>query len=1155
MPIGSLRRALVPPRGAWLAAVVVALLLGSFATPGAQAVPLAAPTGLSPSSVPVTGTPVLEWDRVTGATSYTVEVASTDSFDTLLWSISTTNRKAVPNRQLGDGTIHWRVRALAGSTAGEWSSAEFDRDPLAGPSLISPAPGTVLHQPDEPALVSWTPVDGAVSYVVQVGTDEAFTDPLQYDEYSVKTPSFVVPDPQVAQPYFWRVQAVLANGILTQWSDSRDYQIGGLSKPVLVSPEDGPFTDVTDVVLDWEPVPGAKTYNVQVSTDENFSDSNLDVNATGVVGTRYSPPVTVANDQYYWRVQPVDAQGNKLDWGAVDTWTFRRYWPDQPALEYPADGDTVADPFFYQWTPVRLATSYTLEVSPSPDFGVLLGSCSTVHTTFVPSSRSDCFPSAAGTFYWRVVATDAPGVTRDRDAIRTDVINAEVRQFTYDPVMPSQVAPGDGEMVTVPTLSWTSVPGAEAYKVTITALAGGTGGGTFTTYATSYTPRMALTSGKSYRWQVQAVSGSGRIGTATLTGSQPTFTVDAAAPPADSTPEPLGSPDPSFRFPTLSWTPVVDATSYRVLVRPMGNLAWSTLADKFPYPAGEDDTDAWLTAGDYEWRVEAYDGTALLSSSGGSSTFTILPLDDVTGQRVAMSGTATSDGSVSCDIALPERCTDLRHTPVLAWDPLAEAGSYKVFIARDEEMTNLLSGYPKKTESTMFLPTAALPDSQAGSAYYWVVRPCRATTRCAATTHATNAFNKLSKPIELLGPEPDETRANEITFTWRDYLETNQDPDAYPVSDPSGVHDVAPTVEAKQYRVQVSADPNFQTYLEQAVVDQTTFTSATNTYPEGPLYWRVQAIDAGGNSLTWSAGSRFVKASPTVTPLEPLSDAEVSGTQPFRWEPLTYAASYDIEIFKNADTTGSTTNRVRSGNSKQVAFSPGDPLPVSSQPYTWRVRPVDAKGRPGRWTDLDDPAARFLVVGVAPTLLEPAPDVYVHANDGLFTWAPVSGATSYKFERRLVGATGSAETVTTPALAWAPKSVMADGSWQWRVSSLDAAGKVLGSSEWEAFRVDGTPPALSSYGPRGKVSRSASFVVEFDEPVSSVNAKSFKLFAAGGSSTMLATVTLNATGTKAKLDPTATLVSGRKYTLKLTSGIRDPAGNRLAATSWQVSAK
>jgi hypothetical protein len=181
--------------------------------------------------------------------------------------------------------------------------------------------------------------------------------------------------------------------------------------------------------------------------------------------------------------------------------------------------------------------------------------------------------------------------------------------------------------------------------------------------------------------------------------------------------------------------------------------------------------------------------------------------------------------------------------------------------------------------------------------------------------------------------------------------------------------------------------------------------------------------------------------------------------------------------------------------------------------------------------------------------------VYVHANDGLFTWAAVSGATSYRFERRLVGATGSAETVTTPALAWAPKAVMADGSWQWRVSSLDAAGKVLGSSEWGAFRVDGTPPALSSYGPRGKVSRSASFVVAFDEPVSSVNAKTFKLFAAGGSSTMLATVTLNATGTKAKLDPTATLVSGRRYTLKLTSGIRDPAGNRLAATSWQVSAK
>ena len=56
----------------------------------------------------------------------------------------------------------------------------------------------------------------------------------------------------------------------------------------------------------------------------------------------------------------MDVEGNTLDWADVDVWEFRRHWPDQPSLQYPADNATVGNPFFFQWTPVRNASAYRL---------------------------------------------------------------------------------------------------------------------------------------------------------------------------------------------------------------------------------------------------------------------------------------------------------------------------------------------------------------------------------------------------------------------------------------------------------------------------------------------------------------------------------------------------------------------------------------------------------------------------------------------------------------------------------------------------------------------------------------------------------------------------------------------------------------------------
>ena len=237
-----------------------------------------------------------------------------------------------------------------------------------------------------------------------------------------------------------------------------------------------------------------------------------------------------------------------------------------------------------------------------------------MHTTFTPTNGGDCFPGAVGTYYWRVVAYDNP-----RNVV-TDRIGAEVRRFTYYPdhvelLDPPYTPQGSADVpeLEIPTLRWEPTAGAAEYEVTVTRH--GTGGVTRArTSSTAWTPRNRLAVG-TYRWQVQAVSMSGRLGSSLLPQSQSIFTVRAGRPDNTSSPvptTPIGLSD--HRFPTLTWTPVTDATVYQIWLRPAGTIGWSSLDDRFTYPAGDDAGSTWLVPDTYEFRIEAWKGNQSLGT-------------------------------------------------------------------------------------------------------------------------------------------------------------------------------------------------------------------------------------------------------------------------------------------------------------------------------------------------------------------------------------------------------------------------------------------------------------------------------------------------------------------------------------------------------------
>lgn len=1144
------------------AAVMVAAVL--IAAP-AGAAP-AAPGGLSPSGSSVSSNPVLSWSRVGGATSYDVEVSATSDFAGLLYQANTTNRRATPTAQLPMSRVWWRVRTRSGTGTSGWATTSFTRTRLVGPQLQSPSEGALLAQPGQPALLGWAAVTGASSYTVEVDRGSV-ADWVDTQTYATMTTSLVVPDPQENGQYWWRVRAEIGAGQSTHPSEERSYTVGPL--PVVAGVTPGSAAHVEEVVLEWDPVPGAVSYDIRVSTDDSF---NQIIDSKVVTGTRYSLPKTYDVDEYWWQVRARNIFGKAKEWADVqEKHQFRRTWEGpgvKPALLHPADGVSppAGDDFYFQWTPSRLATRYRLDVGTTASFSPgTFSSCFTTQTTYTPgfahpSKPPDlCMPGAGVTSYWRVKALDS---LNGETGTEIQGVYSDIRRFVYSPDAVVQLAPLTGETVDVPTLSWAPVLDADKYYVELKWTGGSR---TVTTHSTSWTPTGSakLDPAKGpFTWTVQSVDHLGRKSPMPLFSGQ-SFEISGAIPTTTAAPltplSPTPSDAPTPRFPELTWEPVAGAAYYKVWVGTAGSPFLDEVVDKFPYPAGTDISPAFLAAGDYDWFVAAYDAgnNQIGTGPGATGTFTVDQLPETSGHQVALAGSGLEDGATPCtrsvESTTPGVCTGMKATPVLDWAPVPGVGYYMIYLSRDRNFQNMVYGsYSDSsripiTTNTMWTPTEALADSQAGVAYYWYIRPCKAPGSCAPDPLlADHAFDKRSNRVEPLTPVGTgsglpSVQTNAVTFDWSDYLETNMDP---AVANP--ITGEQPAQAARSYHVQVSTSPTFTTLVDDATVDQTTYTAFTKMYPEGQLYWRVQAVDGSGNGLSWTDPIVFSKSSPRPAPLAPTGDT--STTPPFRWQPAPFAESYDLEVYKNGDTAASPANRVVSASSKQVAYTVTSPLPAGT-PYVWRVRRVDWSGNKGGWSGWTS----FGVIGSAPTLMSPAAGVWVGTNDALFTWGATVGAASYLYERRAAGATYSSESVRTAATAWAPTRSISTGSWEWRVSSLDAAGKVLRSSAWRSFRVDATSPVVTSTSPTGySILPGATFRVRFSEPVRNVGGTTVYLVRYATTRKVSARVTLSSDRRTAYVNPSLSLRRRTQYTISVTGAVVDLHGNRLLPYSSTV---
>ena len=889
--------------------------------------------------------PTFTWNAMPGMKSYTLLVSSGSNFPTGPNTKSYTTQSTSYTLTTGQSDGQTYYAQVSGQSANGlntapsatcnysvvWSTAGTNLND-AQPTLLSPADSTTVRD----IQLKWAPLTGAARYEVQVSANGDWTNNLLYDIVTDST-SWAPAKTLNNGSYYWRVRGIDNTGNDSRWSDypstsagdAWEFNVAPLAQPGRVFPTDNSTIANSNFRLSWKPVAGAGAYELQVSTNSSFS-------STGILQTCF----TTHTD---WSPYTYENPPGKFN-GPAGNDGCRLNQKDQRGL---TDASTL------YWH-VRAIDNYTQNEVADP-FNTALFT-----VTNVPPNNGAFFSvwSTTGKFFTN---TAAPGLS-------SPAINASVN---------------------TPTMSWTQVPGTEYYNVIVTSSPwvwdngasscvqqSGSSTRTYKTSALSFTPSLVAWPRAQNRtpaavqcpidvsWTVQAVDHDLRgspvpgahkftwngYSSPTTTGS--TITVDSPSPADNAT----VNTTPSFK-----WEPVTGADHYQVwwFDDPTGSH-YQTLPDynngigsKLEDPITEAFTPVQplpvtvttdLPNGHGAWQVVAFasDNTPIAYSTRRNLTVTSptdVTLTSFTTRNQA--GTAATCGT-TCSMA---------STPLISWAGNPDASYYRVFIAQDPNFTNVVRVYD--TAETNIRSVEALPDVQAGQSYYVFVQPAWddwwTGTNSVGTIHGAYnssviaakswSFHKQSTPVtglKTLDPSaatlggstsacddaPSQNLVSDVpTFCWN-----------ASTASPYASGDVG----AMQYHIQISTTSDFSNIIDQAWVDQASYTPYVAyynayrpnsfitppsteairdlTYPDGPIYWRVQAVDATNNGLTYSTTKAAIKLSTAVVPQSPANNATVATTPSLKWSAKPFAAKYNVEVYKNGDTAASPSNKVFSQN-------------------------------------------------------------------------------------------------------------------------------------------------------------------------------------------------------------------------------------------------
>lgn len=323
------------------------------------------------------------------------------------------------------------------------------------------------------------------------------------------------------------------------------------TKPVLLEPEDNANNASSLTSFSWEPGIVASEYDLQVSTDQDFTD--ILVNEESISDTSLTLPDSLGFETtYFWKVRGINGNNTGM-WSDSLNFTTGPAPPEVPSLRIPSDEaiDFALTSTFY-WDESEGAEFYRFQISTQQDFAE-------THTdTLVELDRFRLTDSlqTSTTYFWRVNAENVNG--------QSDW--SEVRSLTTEmgpPGIVNLIEPEDeaGGVSRNPTFTWFKDDATEDYILHISE---DDSFSVFTevefTEDTTVTLESSLDSNTLYYWRILPVNETGNgpyseVREFTTQGNEPLEQVVLISPDNEE--------DSVSVTPDFEWEDAKEADSYQ----------------------------------------------------------------------------------------------------------------------------------------------------------------------------------------------------------------------------------------------------------------------------------------------------------------------------------------------------------------------------------------------------------------------------------------------------------------------------------------------------------------------------------------------------------------------------------------------------------------
>ena len=355
------------------------------------------PQQLTPTGSLDSNTPEFSWNRLAGATSYTLYVDDQINPENRMSTVvdqtpdATTPLNFTLTTALPSGDFKWWIRGVrANDWQGSWGSpTTFSTGGRTKVPSITPGQTVATNTPQ----LTWSTVSGAVSYEIYVSREG--TPGALFRDAGLTTNT--IPSSRVLENgnYTVWVRTVLINGNEV-WGAGVPFTVNATNTDLQTTPTTptGPGFDTTPEFV-WETTTGATSYDIYL---HNGATADL---RTGLTGTTFTPTTPLAAGEWTWSIRPVDASGAGAWSTAVafnNTGRSRLLTPVSPTTVTPT----------FTWIPVTDVVRYILQVD-----NVTTGTSQVIRennlttTTFTAAS-----PLAAGDYrVWvRAISNSADGL-------------------------------------------------------------------------------------------------------------------------------------------------------------------------------------------------------------------------------------------------------------------------------------------------------------------------------------------------------------------------------------------------------------------------------------------------------------------------------------------------------------------------------------------------------------------------------------------------------------------------------------------------------------------------------------------------------------------------------------------------------------------------